>query len=315
MKIAIMGSGGVGGYFGGRLAASGVDVTFIARGGHLAAIRRDGLRIESRDMPGATVDPADATDDPASVGEVDYVIIGVKLWATEEAGRAILPMVGRNTTVLSLQNGVECDDILADIVGRDRLIGGVAFIASSIARPGVIAHIGTMQRVVIGELGGGSSPRVDRLRAAMRDAGIAADISDDIQRTIWEKFVFLVGLSATTTLMRTTIGPIRQDPDSRAFLHDVMREAVAVGRARGVALPVDYADDRLAFADGLPYDMTSSMYHDFERGNRLEVGWLSGTVVRFGRTLGVPAPVNQAVYAVLKTKAGARESGTRTGPR
>ena len=306
MKIAIMGSGGVGGYFGGRLAASGVDVTFVARGDHLAAIRRDGLRIESRDMPGALVKPAKATDDPTALGEVDYVIVGVKLWATEEAGRAILPMVGRDTAVLSLQNGVECDDILAEIVGRDRLIGGVAFIASSIGRPGVIAHIGTMQRVVIGEPAGGSSPRVDRLHAALRNAGVAAEISDDIQRTIWEKFVFLIGLSATTTMMRTTIGPIREDPDSRTFLYDVMRETVAVGRARGVALPANYADDRLAFADGLPYDMTSSMHHDLERGNRLELGWLSGTVVRYGRALGVPVPVNQAVYAVLKPRAAPR---------
>jgi 2-dehydropantoate 2-reductase len=159
-----------------------------------------------------------------------------------------------------------------------------------------------MQRVVIGEFAGGTSPRVDKLQTALRNAGVAADVSDDIQRTIWEKFVFLVGLSATTTLMRTTIGPIREDPDSRAFLLEAMRETVAVGRARGVGLPADYADDRLAFADGLPRDMTSSMHHDLERGNRLEVRWLSGTVARFGRALGVPVPVNQAVYAVLKSK-------------
>lgn len=305
VKIAIMGSGGVGGYFGGRLATIGADVTFIARGPHLAAIRRDGLRIDSRDLAGTVVKPATATDDPSTVGPVDYVIIGVKLWDTEAAGHAILPMVGPNTTVLSLQNGVECDDILAGIVGRERLIGGVAFIASSIAQPGVIAHIGTMQRVVIGELAGGTSPRVDRLQAALRDAGVVAEASDDIQRTIWEKFVFLVGLSATTTLMRTTIGPIREDADSRAFLLEVMRETVAVGRARGVGLPANYADDRLTFADGLPRDMTSSMHHDLERGNRLEVSWLSGTVARFGRLFGVPAPVNQAVYAVLKSKAAA----------
>lgn len=303
MRIAIMGSGGVGGYFGGRLAASGCDVTFIARGGHLAAIRRDGLAIESPGVGDVVVRPAQATDDPGTVGVVDYVILGVKLWATEEAGHAIRPMIGPQTTVLSLQNGVECDDVLAKIVGRGRLIGGVAFIASSIGRPGVIAHIGTMQRVVIGELDGGSSPRVERLHAALRSAGVNAEISPDIQRTIWEKFVFLVALSATTTLMRTTIGPVREDPDSRAFLHTVMRETVAVARARGVALPEDYADDRMAFADGLPYDMTSSMRHDLDRGNRLEVGWLSGAVARFGRELGVPVPVNHTVYAALKPRA------------
>lgn len=299
----MMGSGGIGGYFGGRLAARGYDVTFIARGRHLDAIRARGLRIDSRDMGDALVRPARATDNPAEVGPVDYVIIGVKLWDTAEAGRAILPMLGPETTVLSLQNGVECDDILAPIVGAERLIGGVSFIASAIAEPGVIRHIGTLHRVVMGEPAGGSSPRVEALREALTAAGVVAEISDDIERSIWEKFVFLVGLSAATSLMRTTIGPIRQDPDRREMLATIMREAVAVGRARGVALPEDYAEDRLAFVDGLPEDMTSSMHHDLEAGKPLEVAWLSGAVARFGRDLGIPTPVNQAVYAVLKLHA------------
>ncbi len=303
MRIAMMGSGGVGGYFGGRLAASGADVTFIARGRHLEAIREHGLRIDSRDKGDATVSPAKATDDPAEVGEVDYVILGVKLWDTAAAGEAILPMLGAETTVLSLQNGVDCDDVLAPIVGEQRLIGGVAFIASSVGAPGVIKHIGTMQRVVIGERSGGSSARVAALHEAMAGAGITAEISDDIEKTIWEKFVFLIGLSATTTLMRTTLGPIRNDPDGRIFLLDAMRETVAVGRAKGVDLPADFADDRLAFADGLPVDMTSSMHHDLENGNRLEVSWLSGTVARLGKALGVPTPVNHTVYSALKARA------------
>ena len=303
MRIAMMGSGGIGGYFGGRLAANGCDVKFIARGRHLEAIRAQGLRIDSRDMGDAIIQPAKATDSPADVGPVDYVIIGVKLWDTAEAGRDILPMVGPETTVLSLQNGVECDDILAGIVGAERLIGGMAQIASSIAEPGVIKHIGTMQRVVIGEPAGGSSSRVDALHAALEAAGIVAEISDDIQRTIWEKFVFLVGLSATTCLMRTTIGPIRQDPDRREMLLNVMRETVAVGRAKGAALPEDFAEDRLTFTDGLPEDMTSSMHHDLERGNPLEAAWLSGAVARFGRDLGIATPVNQAVFATLKPHA------------
>jgi len=303
MRIAMMGSGGVGGYFGGRMAAAGHDVTFIARGAHLEAIRRDGLRIESRDMADATVDPASATDDPAEVGPVDCVVVGVKLWDTEAAGKAMLPMLGPETTVVSLQNGVECNDILAPIVGRERLLGGIAQIASSIGLPGVISHIGTMQRVVIGEFGGAASARVEALHRALLDGGITAEISDDIERTIWEKFVFLVGLSATTTLMRTTIGPVREDPDSRDFLLGVVREAVAVGRARGVGLPDDYAEDRLAFIDGLPFDMTSSMHHDFERGNPLEVAWLSGAVARFGHALDIPTPVNHTVWAALKPHA------------
>lgn len=303
MRIAMMGSGGVGGYFGGRLAASGCDVSFIARGRHLEAIRERGLHIDSRDMGNATIDPAQATDDPAEVGVVDYVIVGVKLWDTAAAGQAILPMLGPETTVLSLQNGVDCDDVLAPIIGERRLIGGVAFIASSVGAPGVIKHIGTMQRVVIGERSGGSSARVEALHAAMVGAGITAEISDDIERTIWEKFVFLIGLSATTTLMRTTLGPIREDPDRREVLLKAMRETVAVGRAKGVDLPADYADNRLAFADGLPVDMTSSMHHDLENGNPLEVGWLSGAVARFGKAFGVPTPVNHTIYAALKVQA------------
>jgi len=303
MRIAMMGSGGVGGYFGGRLAAAGFDVTFIARGRHLEAIRAGGLKIDSRDMGSATIAPAKVTDDPREVGEVDYVIVGVKLWDTASAGRAILPMLGPNTTVLSLQNGIEGDDVLAPIVGEERLIGGVAFIASSVSEPGVIKHIGTMQRLVIGERRGGSSARVEALHAACIEAGITADISDDIERTIWEKFVFLVGLSATTTLARTTLGPIRSDPDGRQFLLDVMRETVAVGRAKGIALPAEYAMDRLAFADGLPTDMTSSMHHDLNNGKPLEVAWLSGAVARFGKQLGVATPVNHTVFAALKALA------------
>lgn len=303
MRIAMMGSGGVGGYFGGRLAAAGHDVTFIARGRHLDAIRAEGLRIRSRDMGDATIRPARTTDDPREVGEVDYVIVGVKLWDTAAAGRAIRPMLGPRTTVLSLQNGVEGDEVLAPIVGDERLIGGVAFIASSVAEPGVIEHIGTMQRLVIGERRGGGSPRVEALRDALVASGVVAEISDDIERTIWEKFVFLVGLSSTTTLTRTTLGPIREDPDGREFLSAVMHETVAVGRAKGIDLPADYAADRLAFADGLPADMTSSMHHDLDNGNPLEVAWLSGAVARFGKALGIATPVNHTVFAALKPHA------------
>ena len=306
MRIAMMGAGGVGGYFGGRMAASGCDVSFIARGRHLEAIRANGLKIDSRDLGDAIIDPADATDAPADVGVVDYVIVGVKLWDTEEAGRAILPMVGPDTTVLSLQNGVECDETLARVVGAEHLIGGVAFIASSIGEPGVIRHIGTMQRVVVGEREGGSSPRVDALHEALLLGGIDAEVSEDIERTIWEKFVFLVGLSATTTTLRTTLGPVRSAPESRELLLNAMRETVAVGRAKGIDLPADYADNRLAFADGLPVDMTSSMHHDLEAGNRLEVAWLSGAVARFGQELGVATPVNESVFEQLERYAVSR---------
>jgi 2-dehydropantoate 2-reductase len=299
MKFAMMGSGGVGGYFGGRLAAGGHDVTFIARGAHLAAIRADGLKIESG-LGNATIHPAQATDDPGRPGPVDYVIIAVKLGDTEAAARAARPLVGPDSAVLSLQNGVVAEDILAGILGPEHVIGGMAQIACSIVRPGTIGHLGTMQRVVLGELGGGASPRVEALRDALAEAGVVAEISDDIERTIWEKFVFLVGLSATTTLMRTTIGPVREDPDSRQLLRGLMAETVAVARARGVALAGDYAEDRMGFVDGLPFEMTSSMSHDLNRGNPLEVAWLSGAVVRFGRELDIATPLNHTVYAALK---------------
>ncbi|HEY5623222.1 MAG TPA: 2-dehydropantoate 2-reductase [Gammaproteobacteria bacterium] len=294
-----MGSGGVGGYFGGRLAVAGNDVTFIARGRHLDAIRKRGLRIESRDLGDALVHPASASDDPAEVGPVDTVVIGVKLWDTEAAGKAILPMLGPETTVVSLQNGVECDDILAGIVGDDRLIGGVAFIASSVAEPGVIRHIGTMQRVVLGERGGGTSERVDALTKALLDGGVDAESSENIERVIWEKFVFLVALSATTTSLRLTLGPIREDPAHRAMLLGAMRETVAVARAKGIDLPEDYADRRMEFVDSLPADMTSSMHHDLNAGNPLEVAWLSGAVVRLGEQAGVATPVNASVAEQL----------------
>ena len=303
MKFAMMGSGGVGGYFGGRLAASGHHVTFIARGAHLAAIKANGLKIESG-LGDATIQPAEATDNPGQPVGVDYVVIGVKLGDTEAAARAVLPMVGPETTVISLQNGVVAEDILIEILGSDNVIGGMAQIASSIFHPGVISHLGTMQRVVMGELGGAVSPRVEVLRDALAGAGVVADISDDIRRTIWEKFVFLVGLSGTTTLMRTTIGPVREDSDGRQLLLGLMAETVLVARAKNVAVPEDYAEDRLGFADGLPFDMTSSMRHDLDRGNGLEVAWLSGAVVRFGRELGIPTPLNHTVYAALKPFSG-----------
>ncbi len=304
-RIAMMGSGAVGGYFGGRMAAAGCDVTFIARGRHLAAIRDRGLRVESPVLGDDRVFPARATDDPDEIGVVDYVIIGVKLWDTEAAASAVLPMLGPSTTVLTLQNGVESGEI-GKIVGPERLLGAVAFIGSAISEPGVIRHVGSMQRVVVGEPEGGTSARAERLRGELERGGIAADVSDDIQRTIWEKFVFLVGLSAATTMLRAPLGTVRENRDSRELFLGAMRETAAVARARGIALPAGFACGRLEFADGLPAEMTSSMHTDLARGNRLELDWLSGAVVRFGRASGVPTPVNRTVYETLRPHAAGR---------
>jgi len=298
VRIAIMGAGGVGGYFGGRLAKGGADVVFIARGATLATLLKDGLRIRSQ-LGDLHLPKVVASDDARKLGRVDLVLLGVKLWDTEAAARAVAPLVSGETAVVSFQNGVDKDDILRGVLGDDAIIGGVSYIAASIAEPGVIAHTGTMQRLVFGEYDGRRSARCQAFLEACKRANIEAELSGDIQRAIWEKFVFLVGLSATTATMRATIGPIRSNPQTRAFLLDVMREVVQVGRARGVGLAADYAESRLAFCDTLPETMTSSMAVDMERGNRLETPWLSGGVVRLGAAVGAATPLNRAIADIL----------------
>jgi len=305
MKIAMMGSGGVGGYFGGRLAKQGYEVAFIARGAHLAAMRDNGLTIESGVAP-MRLNPVRVTDDPATIGPVDVVILSVKLWDTEDAARQIKPLVGRDTAVISLQNGVDAETILAGMLGPHHVMGGIAQIGTRIGRPGVIEHVGTMQRLVFGELDNVRSARAEALLEACLAAGITAELSTDVVKTIWHKFVFLVGMSSVTSLTRLPIGPIRKDPDARALLLNVMREAVAVGRKKGVGLDTDFAEQQIAFADGLPETMTTSMYHDLERGNRLELPWLAGTVARFGRELGIDTPYCNAVLGGLSLYANGR---------
>jgi len=299
-----MGSGGLGGYFGALLARGGADVSFVARSAHLAAIRSYGLRVE----PGLVhINPAQVTDRPDEIGVVDVVLVCVKLWDTREALAAIAPIVGPDTCVVSFQNGVLKEALLVEAFGADRVLGGVAYVATAVTEPGVITKIGSLERLVFGELDGSMSSRVEALLDACAAGGIAAEASSEITLEIWKKFVFLVGLSATTTTMRLPIGPIRSHPRARAFLLDVMREVVAVGRARGVPLDADYAEQRLAFADEVSPDMTSSMYHDLERGNRLEVPWLSGGVVELGRSVAVATPLNRAVADILAIRADAPE--------
>ena len=307
MKIAVMGSGGVGGFFGGRLANAGYDVTFVARGAHLAAMRKDGLTIESDAHPAIHVPKVRVTDDPAWIGPVDLVIIAVKLWDTLAAARAVRTIVGPKTGVLSLQNGVIKDDILKREIGKANVMGGVAYVGTTISRPGVIRQTGALQRLFFGEYDGRRSTRATQLLEALLKAGVQAEISDDIRRTLWEKYVFLVGLSGSTATMRSPIGPIRENAQTRAFLFDLMQETVAVGRALGVNLPDDYASQRLGFADGVSPEMTSSLHHDLERGNPLEVEWLSGGVVQLGKTVDVPTPANRAVWDVLALHAGGRQ--------
>ena len=298
MRIAIIGAGGVGGYFGARLQQAGADVGFVARGAHLEALRRDGLTVESP-LGDIHLPRVNATDNAADLGQADIVWLAVKLWDTEAAIRSMKSVVGPGTGIISFQNGVQKDDVLRQAFGDKAVMGGVGYIAANIDRPGVIKHTGTMQRLIFGEYDGSRSARAEALLDACTRGGINAELSDDIRKAIWEKFVFLVGLSGSTTTMRATIGPIRSNPRTRAFLFDLMRETVAVGRALGVALPPDYADQRLTFVDGLPESMTSSMHHDLNGRKRLEVSWLSGSVVQLGDKTGLPTPMNRAVWDVL----------------
>ena len=305
MKIAVMGTGGVGGYFGARLAASGEDVTFIARGAHLAAIRERGLRIDSAVAP-CLIAPAKATDDPAVIGPVDIVLFAVKLWDTETAGAACKPLVGPDTAVISLQNGVDAEEVLSRILGREHVMGGVAGIFATIAEPGVIKHVGAVQLMIFGELDGRRTPRAEAFLAASKKAGIDAVLSETIDIELWKKFVYLTALSGVTCYARSAIGPIRENPEQYAMMRAAIVEAVAVARAKGVALAPDVVEERMAVTQRLAPEMRSSMLHDLERGSRLELPWLSGAVVRMGEALGVATPVHRCIRDALAPYAEGR---------
>src|SRR5262245_41815513 len=293
-----MGSGGVGGYFGARLVKGGADVHFVARGAHLAAMREHGLAVEGGPET-IRLPKVNVTDDPKTIGPVDMVMFCVKLWDTEAAARQLVPIMKGDTGIVSFQNGVAKDDLLRPIFGEQALLGGVAYVGTSIGRPGVIAQQGSVERLVFGEYDGRRSARVEAFHAACKAGGINAEISDDVRRSLWEKFVVLVAMSGATTTTRSTIGPIRSNPLSREFLLDLAREVVAVGRAHGVALPADYAEQRIPFFDNWPPERTTSMHHDLQQGKPLEVRWLSGGVVDLGAAVGVPTPMNRAVRDIL----------------
>jgi 2-dehydropantoate 2-reductase len=268
MKITVIGAGGVGGYFGGRLAAADCDVTFVARGAHLNAMRDKDLQILSP-RGDVRVWPITAVENIREVESADLLLIAVKLWDLESLAGALYPLVERGAAVLSLQNGIQKDDVLRKVLPSESIIGGVCYIQSVIAEPGIIRHSGMLQRLVFGEYSGGQSKRTSTLLEAAMQAGIDAEISNDIQRVLWQKFIFLVGLSGTTTSIRQPVGPILKDFQTRSFLLDVVRETTNVARASGISLPEDFADQQMAMFDGLPETMTSSMHHDLQRGNRL----------------------------------------------
>jgi 2-dehydropantoate 2-reductase len=299
MRIAVMAAGGVGGYFGARLAQAGHDVAFIARGRHLAAIRERGLVVRSA-AGDIHVANAVASDDPKSLGGFDVVIFAVKLWDTETAAAAMRPLLAGGGFVIPFQNGVESIERIGAVVGAPQVMGGVAYIAATIAEPGVIAHTGQMARLRFGPVLREQEAAAQSFREACTGAGIDADLVADIHRAVWEKFVFLAAMSGVTSATRQPIGAIRSDADLRACLEDAMREAWAVGRARGVALADNFIAQQLAFADGLPAEMKSSMLNDLVAGNRLEAPWLSGAVARMAKEAATAAPVNATLYAAVK---------------
>ena len=304
MKFAIMGTGGVGALFGARLAAAGEDVLFIARGAHLAAIKEDGLKIVSEARGNLTIDPCLATDNiaelPPHIAPVDYVFITVKLWDTEAAIEKIRPLVGPDTTVVSFQNGISRDDTLKAALGKEHIIGGISYVGATIERPGTIVQKGTVQKLVFGEYDGlGKTARVEALAQACRQADIEVEIPDDIERALWTKFIVLVAMSSLTASTRQCIGPVRENPKTRALLVDVLSEVAAVATASGVQLPADIVQDRLAYLDNLAPDVTASMEYDLRTGNRLELPWLAGTVVQLGEKLSVPTPVCRVICGIL----------------
>lgn len=300
MKIAAMAAGAVGGYFGARMAAAGHDVFFIARGAHRAAIEKNGLKIES--VHGDVhLRKVNVTDDPAKAGPVDIVLFAVKLWDTEKAAAQARPLIGPNSRLITLQNGVDSVERIAPILGAEQTVGGIAAIATVIDTPGVIKHTSSFAMMRFGR----ADQRADATLQAFANAGKAAKldvaIADDIERERWQKFIFLTAMAGATSALRSSIGPIVADPELRAFFRQLMQEAFAIGKAKGVALDPGYIESRMDFVlNKVEPSMKASMAHDLERGNRLELDWLAGKVREFGRALNIPTPASDTVYTVLK---------------
>ena len=303
MKFAVMGAGGVGGYLAARLGAAGQEVHVVARGAHLETMRSSGLKLLS-ERGDVHLNPVRATNDPAAVGPVDIVLFTVKMFDAEEAARAIAPMVGPQTAVLTFLNGVDSVDMLAAVHGRERVLGGTVYVFATIDAPGVIRHTGTLDRFLFGELDGTRTPRVERLGAAFAEAGIDGGPSDRILPEIWEKFVVLAANSGVTALTRSPVGPVRTHPLTRRLFIDAMREVEAVARAKGVAVAQDIVERQMAMFDRLPDGAKSSQQTDLERDRRLELPWLSGAVVRLGAEVGVPTPVHGFINSALILHAG-----------
>jgi len=298
MKILIMGTGGVGGYYGGLLAQQGNEVTFIARGAHLYAIRREGLKVKS--IHGDfTISPANATDDPANVGPVDLILFTVKTYNTNEAAEAIRPAVGPQTVVMSLQNGIDAAERIGRAVGLEHVVGGATWLSSAVQEPGFIKQISQFRRIVFGELGGGSSERIQSIYEALKNSDITVEVSENIQKILWTKFVFIAAVSSIGSLTRLPMGDYRSVPETRTLLTYIMEEVTALAGAQGIPLDPDVVQKSLDFIDNSAPHIKPSMQLDVESGHRTELESMIGVIGRKGRELGIPTPASDFVYASL----------------
>ncbi|MDG1143301.1 MAG: 2-dehydropantoate 2-reductase [Burkholderiales bacterium] len=299
MRIVVIGTGGVGGYFGARLTEAGENVTFVARGAHLEAIKSRGLTVYSA-LGDMHLKDVQCTENIRDIGHADIVMIAVKLWATDEAIQTAKPLLGKNTGIISFQNGILAEESLIAAYSSQHAMGGVANIAALIEEPGVIRHNGNMASLAFGELNNTQSERAQSLLTACSRANIKAEIPDDINRAIWEKYIRLVTMSAMTTLCRMPIGPIRDEVHTRNLLSQILAEIIDVGKAKGLKFSDNVLQEQLDIIDGYPPSMVASMCGDLRRGYPLEVPWFSGTIARLGKELNIPTPANGFVYAALK---------------
>ncbi|MGE3935597.1 MAG: ketopantoate reductase family protein [Rhodospirillaceae bacterium] len=305
MRVAIVGTGAIGGFVGTRLIAAGAEVAFLARGATLDALRRTGLRTYSA-TGDVAVGPVTASDDPAALGPADAVLFCVKRYDTAAAAAACRPLLKPGTPVISLQNGVGAAEEIASVLGPGRAVGGAAYMTVSMTEPGVVRHTGAFTRLDLGPGEGAAAATIAALREVAANAGIDATVRPDIEVALWRKFVLLAGTSALTALTRQPLGWVRDDPVARTVLHAAVAECAAVAAARKVGLPADAAAETIAGIDRQPAGLKASQLTDLERGRRLELDWTSGAIVRMGRESGVPTPVHATVYAALAPFKGGR---------
>ena len=306
MKIAVMGAGGLGAFYGIQLARAGHPVTFIARGATLAALRKNGLRVKSELLGEIHLPQVTATDDPAQAGHQDLVLLTTKAYDLEGAARTLAPLMGAETLVLPLLNGVDIAERLGALLGEERILGGLCRVSAAIAEPGVITQVGKFNKITFGERSGEITPRAQAVLAALESAGIPTELTPHIQREIWSKYMFIAAASGVCALTASPLGAVLGDPDTLALFTGCMEEVAALAAHAGAGLPASAVADTLAASQKMPPSIRPSMLHDLEQGKSLEVEALNGTAARLGQQWGVPTPVNRFIFAALKHRAAGR---------